>query len=172
MQRIGVQQGKLYQDPLYGAKVLSPLAVSLIDTPEFQRLARLKQLGFSELVYRGAHHTRFEHSVGTYCMSRTIMRRLVQNHERLGLDHPGELLPDAFHEVPRNAKRSQDDITFQSKWRGLTEVVSIAAPFPPLGLHPSASKRSPVASGYSAACRRSEERRVGKECRSRWSPYH
>lgn len=122
-----VEQAKLYQDPLYGAKVLSPLAIRIIDTPEFQRLSGLKQLGFSEIVYRGAHHTRFEHSVGTYFMCRTIMRRLVQNHERLGFDHPGEHLPDLFHEVPKNLKRSPQDITFQSKWRGLAEVVSIAA---------------------------------------------
>ena len=29
-----------------------------------------------------------------------------------------------------------------------------------------------LARGYEAICARSEERRVGKECRSRWSPYH
>jgi len=125
---MGVQRGaKLYQDPLYGAKVLSPLAVRVIDTPEFQRLAGLRQLGFSEVVYRGAHHTRFEHSVGTFFICRTIMRRIVQNHERLGLDHPGEILPQLFREFPMNAGIDDSVTTFQSKWRGLTEVISIAA---------------------------------------------
>ena len=119
--------GKLYQDPLYGAKVLSPLAVRIIDTPEFQRLAGLRQLGFSDAVYRGAHHTRFEHSVGTYFICRTIMRRIVQNHERLGLQHPGEFLSRLFRQFPKNANVDDTVTTLQSLWRGLTEVVSIAA---------------------------------------------
>lgn len=62
----GKERGfKLYQDQLYGTKVLTPLAVAIIDTPEFQRLAGLRQLGFTDVTYRGAQHTRFSHSVGT-----------------------------------------------------------------------------------------------------------
>src|SRR5947207_1541937 len=121
------ESGKLYQDQLYGAKVLSPLAVRLIDTAEFQRLAGLKQLGFSDIVYRSARHSRFEHSVGTYFISRTLMRRIVQNHERLGLEHPGEHLPPDFRFNPTNSNVADDVITPQSLWRGATEVVSIAA---------------------------------------------
>jgi len=130
---VGLKHGKLYQDPLYGAKVLSPLAVQIIDTPEFQRLGQLRQLGFSDLVYRGAHHTRFEHSIGTYFVCRTIMRRIVQNHERLDLNHPGEFLSPLLREVPENAGPQSEMPTFQSLWRGLTEVVSIAALLHDLG---------------------------------------
>ena len=133
-----LEHGKLYQDQLYGAKVLSPLAVAIIDTPEFQRLAGLKQLGFTDFVYRGAQHTRFCHSVGTYFLSKTIMRRIAQNHERLELGHAGKDLPDCFSVYPPDAypkevvdiyiKKSKGfHISNQSKWRGLMEVVSIAA---------------------------------------------
>src|SRR5690242_17730674 len=127
--------GKLYQDPLYGAKVLSPLAVAILDTPEFQRLAGLKQLGFSDLVYCGAHHTRYEHSVGTYFITRTIMRRIVQIHERLGLQHPGreDYLSDEFRTIPPRVKSLDGVITEQSRWRGLTEMLSIAALLHDLG---------------------------------------
>jgi len=117
--------GKLYQDPLYGAKVLSPLAVAIIDTPEFQRLAEMRQLGFADAMYRGARHTRFEHSVGVHFITRTIMRRIVQNHERLGLDHPGKYLSTAFRQIPANSDLK--DTTFQARWRGATEAVSAAA---------------------------------------------
>jgi len=62
---------KIYQDQIYLSKVLSPLAVAIIDTAEFQRLHGLKQLGFAYFAYRGAMHTRFAHSVGTYFAART-----------------------------------------------------------------------------------------------------
>ncbi|MBI4680643.1 MAG: HD domain-containing protein [Nitrospirae bacterium] len=127
----GTEYGKLYQDQLYGTKVLTPLAVAIIDTPEFQRLSGMRQLGFSDITYRGATHTRFAHSIGTYLMTRTIMRRIAQNHERLGLKHPGEGLPDCFRIYPINAfpEKEEDNITTsnQALWRGLMEVVSIAA---------------------------------------------
>lgn len=127
--RVQREAGKLYQDPLYGAKVLTPLAVAVMDTPEFQRLAGLKQLGFAEVTYRGAHHTRLEHSVGTYFITRTIMRRIVQNHERLELDHPGdgEFLSDRFRMVPQGVKSLQGVCSEQSRWRGLTELLSVSA---------------------------------------------
>lgn len=121
------EEGKLYQDPIYGAKVLSPLAVAIMDTAEFQRLNDLRQLGFADLVYRGAKHTRFSHSVGTYFISRTICRRILQNHERLGLQHPGASISERFRLVPSNADLPTEVVTHQSRWRGLTEVVSAAA---------------------------------------------
>ena len=121
------ERGKLYQDPMYGAKVLTPLAVAIVDTPELQRLAGLRQLGFSDLVYRGAVHTRLQHSIGTYFVCRTMLRRIVQNHERLGLEHPGKDVSVRYRQVPSNSDLPDGVTTHQSKWRGLTEIVSAAA---------------------------------------------
>jgi HD superfamily phosphohydrolase len=56
------------------------LAWSLIDSVEFQRLRRIKQLGFSELVFPGATHSRFSHSVGVFHIARQlsgVIRRLL-----------------------------------------------------------------------------------------------
>jgi HD superfamily phosphohydrolase len=52
------------QDPIHGYIQLNELEADLISLPEFQRLRRIKQLGFANLVYPSTTHTRFEHSLG------------------------------------------------------------------------------------------------------------
>jgi len=54
----------MFNDPIHGSIELHWLLVKLIDTPQFQRLRRLKQLGASYYVFPGACHQRFEHSIG------------------------------------------------------------------------------------------------------------
>jgi hypothetical protein len=53
------------RDPVHGDIELSREELRLVDTVEFQRLRGIKQLGSANLVYPGAVHTRFEHSIGT-----------------------------------------------------------------------------------------------------------
>ncbi len=55
----------MIKDPIYGMISLSETEQRIIDTPAFQRLRRIKHLGLAYLVYPGAMHTRFEHSLGT-----------------------------------------------------------------------------------------------------------
>lgn len=66
---------KLIHGPVHGTIELDDFAVRLIDTPEFQRLRRITQLGFVFLAYPTARHTRFEHSLGTFYIARKIKER-------------------------------------------------------------------------------------------------
>ena len=52
---------------------LAQLAWRLLNSKEFQRLRRIRQLGFSEFVFPGATHTRFSHSVGVFHTARQII---------------------------------------------------------------------------------------------------
>jgi hypothetical protein len=54
------------RDPLWQNVHLDASAAAVVDTPEFQRLRRVKQLGFAHLVYPGAVHNRFLHALGVY----------------------------------------------------------------------------------------------------------
>lgn len=59
-----LQQGKLINDPIHGHIRLNQRCVEIIDTPQFQRLRDLKQLGTCYFVFPGASHNRLEHSIG------------------------------------------------------------------------------------------------------------
>ncbi|GJL96016.1 MAG: phosphohydrolase [Hyphococcus sp.] len=62
---------------------IDQLAWALLETPEFQRLRRVKQLGVSEFVFPGATHTRFSHSVGVFHVARQLLR-LIQREIDFG----------------------------------------------------------------------------------------
>ncbi|XP_066305950.1 uncharacterized protein [Miscanthus floridulus] len=75
-------------DNLHGSISLDPFALQFVDTEEFQRLRDLKQLGFTYLVYPGAVHTRFEHSLGVYSLAGKAINNLkTYQGEELGIDH-------------------------------------------------------------------------------------
>jgi len=52
--------------PIHNHITLDDRTLSFVDLPVFQRLRRIKQLGMAYTVYPGAHHSRFEHSLGVY----------------------------------------------------------------------------------------------------------
>lgn len=70
-----------FNDPIHGTIMLHPLLVKVINTPQFQRLRYLKQLGTVNFVYPGASHNRFEHCIGTAYLAGEFCRILKRNHE-------------------------------------------------------------------------------------------
>jgi HD superfamily phosphohydrolase len=77
--------GRVVRDPVWNNVRLDAVAAEVIDTPQFQRLRRVKQLGFAHLVYPGAVHTRFNHAIGVYGLTRRAMASLRWNRSLDGL---------------------------------------------------------------------------------------
>lgn len=67
---------KVVLDPVHGYIELEDFMQELLATPQMQRLRRVKQLGYSNLVYPGANHTRFEHSLGTMHLASMLIKNL------------------------------------------------------------------------------------------------
>ncbi len=72
-------------DPIHGFISVSTLLQLFIDTPEFQRLRDLKQLGATYFVYPSATHTRFEHSIGVSHLAGQLLENLKKTHPQLGI---------------------------------------------------------------------------------------
>ncbi|VDN99138.1 unnamed protein product [Rodentolepis nana] len=66
------EKSKVFQDPVHGLIEVDQILLRFIDTPEFQRLRRLHQLGLANHVYPACTHTRFEHCLGTYYLSKRL----------------------------------------------------------------------------------------------------
>jgi HD superfamily phosphohydrolase len=69
--------------PIHGFVWLSDEEKAVVDHPAFQRLGCVHQLGHAHMIYRGATHTRFEHSVGSVHMAQEIIDAVRRNHLRL-----------------------------------------------------------------------------------------
>ncbi len=88
---------KFIQDPIHGHLKLEDWQIAIIDTPEFQRLRRISQIGFANLVYPGANHTRFEHSLGTMHIARTLVERMEADNDEKREIVASALLHDIGH---------------------------------------------------------------------------
>jgi HD superfamily phosphohydrolase len=80
---------EIIRDPLWNNVRVDALTMRLVDTPVFQRLRYVRQLGLAYLVYPGATHTRFEHALGAYHLARQTLALLAERGELAGLA-PGE----------------------------------------------------------------------------------
>ncbi|KAI7899073.1 uncharacterized protein BX663DRAFT_489428 [Cokeromyces recurvatus] len=76
---------KVINDPIHGHITLNDYTVEFIDTPQFQRLRGLKQLGVLYFVFPGASHNRFEHSIGVSHLSGTLIERFARDQPELDI---------------------------------------------------------------------------------------
>ena len=81
-----LESGKAIRDPIWGYIHVPWDMVSLIDTREFQRLRDISQLGHVLLVYPGARHSRFEHSLGVFHLTGQFLGQLLRAEQPLDID--------------------------------------------------------------------------------------
>jgi len=102
-----VEKPRLFRDPVHDTIALprdtelGRLLIALLDTPEMQRLRRIRQLGLTSVVYPGAEHSRFQHSLGVMWLAYQMVERLGRHHdittEEQELTVIGALLHDIGH---------------------------------------------------------------------------
>ncbi|MCQ2970924.1 hypothetical protein SAMN05216439_0977 [Methanobrevibacter gottschalkii] len=91
------EKKKFIRDSVYGDINLNDFEVKIMDMPQFQRLRRIKQLGLISLIYPGATHTRFEHSIGTMNLGSKLAEELDLKKDEIELIRSSSLLHDIGH---------------------------------------------------------------------------
>src|SRR6266853_5278030 len=96
---------RIYRDPVHNIIRLrtdtdeGELMMRLIDTPEFQRLRRIKQLGLGLYTYQGAEHSRFTHSLGAFHLMSRVLERLSEKHRIDKQDRAAARAAALLHDV-------------------------------------------------------------------------
>ena len=96
---------RIYRDPVHNIIPLrddsaeGKLMIRLIDTPEFQRLRRIKQLGLGLYTYQGAEHSRFTHSLGALHLMTRILDQLSDRYQISDRDHAAARAAALLHDV-------------------------------------------------------------------------
>src|SRR5215831_6935985 len=96
---------RIYRDPVHNIIPLRDdtaeehLMIRLIDTPEFQRLRRIKQLGLGLYTYQGAEHSRFTHSLGALHLMTRILDQITARNDIAPLDRAAARAAALLHDV-------------------------------------------------------------------------
>jgi hypothetical protein len=104
---------KIIRDSVHGNLYLDDFEIKLADTPQVQRLRRVKQLGFTNLVYPGANHSRFEHSIGTMHNASKIADSVGLNDYEKKMLRICALLHDTGHGPFSHVSEGALDITHE-----------------------------------------------------------
>ncbi len=135
--KILLVNSKIIKDPVHGYVEVDEEILPLLDSPAIQRLRYIHQLGFSYLVYPGANHTRFEHSVGTMHLAGVACRQFGLSKEERRLVLVAALLHDVGHGPFSHASeplmeaylgRTHDDIAgiVEKQFKTLLEPLEIS----------------------------------------------
>lgn len=128
------------RDPVHGSIRLDDWARPLVDHPEFQRLRRIAQLGTANLVYPGANHRRFEHSLGAHHLAGRLAEALGLDEDDALTVRAAALLHDvghgpfshAFEELMKEEGRRHEDVSLELvEWGPMADLLRQGGISPP-----------------------------------------
>jgi len=100
-----VSSERIYRDSVHNiirvdtVDAVGALIARLIDTPEFQRLRRVRQLGLAHFAYQAAEHSRFTHSLGAYHLATRILDRLASKYSISPEDRTAVRVAALLHDI-------------------------------------------------------------------------
>src|SRR3954463_8112928 len=111
-QKGSLKWGQLY-DNIYGFIRLTTTEEAIVNSPYFQRLRWIKQLGFASYIFDGAEHTRFAHAVGVLHSADQMVRSIGRHiHDEKLFDTKAMDTESVFHKSIRIAAMLHDIGTF------------------------------------------------------------
>ena len=114
-------KSRTYHDPIHGAITLNggdrteSLLIQLIDTPEFQRLRRIRQLDIASFTFHGAEGSRFTHSLGVMALTRRAIDAIALEYPYLALHRPVALVAALLHDLGHGPYSHAAEEVFHSK---------------------------------------------------------
>jgi uncharacterized protein len=99
------QKSRTYHDPIHGAVHLNAkdpiefLLIQLVDSSEFQRLRRIRQLDVANLTFHGAEGSRFTHALGVLAVARRVFDRLIAENPELAVYRALVLCSALLHDL-------------------------------------------------------------------------
>lgn len=91
------EKTKIINDPIHGSIRIDDVFLEIIDRHEVQRLRMVKQLGLGSMVFPGANHSRFEHSLGVYHLAGMMASAIGLSEEDTRTVKMAGMLHDICH---------------------------------------------------------------------------
>ena len=120
---------KIFRDPVHNDILVNdPLIYELINTREFQRLRRIKQLGTTGYTFHGGEHSRFSHCLGVYDIARRMVERFSERYADLWNTDDNQLTMVAalLHDIGHGAYSHTFEGLFDTNHEAFTQEIILS----------------------------------------------
>lgn len=120
---------KVFRDPVHNyIPVEDELIYDLINSKEFQRLRRIKQLGSSSFTFHGAEHSRFSHCLGVYYLARRVTNIFDKKYSDIWNSNESLLTMTAalLHDIGHGAYSHTFERLFDTNHETITQQIILS----------------------------------------------